>query len=134
MVIEATALVIVFAAGLFLVALGGASLLVPSNASRFLLGFAGSPSKHFTELALRLLIGGAFVLHAPQMLFPFAFRLFGCVLLATTAGLLLIPWRWHHSFARRMVPEALRFLPLLGFSSVAFGGLILLAVFRGNSS
>jgi len=134
MVIEATALAIVVAAGLFLVALGGASLLVPSNASRFLLGFAGSPSKHFAELALRLLIGGAFVLHGPQMLFPFAFRLFGCVLLATTAGLLLIPWRWHHGFARRVVPEALRSLPLLGFSSVALGGLVLLAVFCGNAA
>lgn len=124
------AFAIVIAAGVFLVTLGAASLLTPSKASEFLLGFAGSPSKHYAELAVRFLVGGAFLLHAPQMLYPHVFSVAGWILLATTAGLLLIPWRWHRRFAQRAVPEALRFLPLLGISSAILGGLVLVAAFR----
>lgn len=131
--IDLVALAIVVAASLFLVALGGASLVAPQHASRFLLGFAGSPSKHYAELTLRLLVGGAFVIVAPGASFPGMFSVFGWLLLATTAGLLLIPWRWHHRFAQRAVPGALRFLPLVGASSVALGGLMLVAVFRGDA-
>jgi hypothetical protein len=134
MVIEVMALAIVVAAGLFFVALGGALLGAPARASQFLLGFAGSPLKHYAELALRFLVGGAFVLSAPQSFFPGVFSLLGWVLLATTVGLLLLPWRWHHRFARRAVPEALRFLPLVGASSIALGVLILVAVVRGNAA
>jgi hypothetical protein len=128
------ALGIVATVGLFLTTLGVASLAAPSHASRFLLGFAGSPSRHYAELALRILVGGAFVFVAPGMLFPSAFALFGWVLLLTTAGLLLIPWRWHHRFAQRAVPEALRFLPWVGLFSVVFGGLVLSAVYHGNAA
>lgn len=132
--IEAIPLAIVAVTGIFLVALGSVSLVAPARASRFLLGFAGSPAKHYTELAIRLLVGGAFLLAAPRTLWPGAFSLFGWVLLATTAGLLLVPWRWHHRFARRAVPEALRFLPLVGASSVVLGGLVLWAVFPGHAA
>ena len=131
--IEVLALCVVVAVGVFLAALGAASLLAPSHASRFLLGFAGSPSKHYAELVLRFLAGGAFVLAAPSVLFPAAFGFFGWVVVATTAGLLLIPWHWHHRFAQRAVPEALRFLPVVGASSVALGVLVLVAVYRGTA-
>jgi len=134
MVIEAMALGGVAVAGLFFIALGSTSLLAPRRASQFLLGFAGSPSKHYAELALRFFVGGCLVASAPRMLFPSAFSLFGWVVLATTAALLLVPWRWHHRFAARAVPAALRFLPLIGVSSVALGGLVLVAVFRGNAA
>lgn len=127
-------LAIVAAAGLFFVALGGASLLLPARAGRFLLGFADSPAKHHVELAVRFLVGGAFVLSAPEVLFPGAFRLFGWVMLATTAGLLVVPWRWHQRFARRTVPEALRFLPAVGVCSVVLGVSVLWAVWRGHAA
>jgi hypothetical protein len=133
-VIEVVSIAVVVAAGLFFLSLGGACLVAPSRASRFLQGFAGSPSKHYTELAVRLLVGGAFVLTAPRLLAPDVFSVFGWILLATTAGLLLVPWRWHHRFARHTVPEALRFLPLLGVSSAVLGGLVLWAVFRGSAA
>ena len=132
--IEVVALAIVVAAGLFFAALGGACLVAPSHAGRFLLGFAGSSAKHYAELALRLLVGGAFVVSAPRTLFQDAFSLFGWLLLVTTAGLLLFPWRWHHHFARRVLPEVLRLLPLVGMSSVVLGGFVLWAVFRGNAA
>ena len=131
--IEVLALTVVISAGLFFVSLGFVSLLAPSHASRFLLGFAGSPTKHYAELAVRFLAGGAFVLAAPGARISGMFSLLGWVLLATTAGLLLIPWRWHHRFARRAVPAALRFLPLVGASSVLLGGLVLWSVFGGNA-
>jgi len=134
MVIEAIALAGVAAAGLFFIALGSSALIAPCRASQFLLGFAGSPSRHYAELALRFLVGGCLVASAPRMLFPVAFSLFGWVLLTTTAALLLVPWRWHNRFAARTVPAALRFLPFVGVSSVALGGLVLVAVFRGNAA
>lgn len=130
--IEVLALAIVVATGTFLAALGGAALLAPSHASRFLLGFAASPSRHYAELGVRFLTGGAFVLAAPYLPLPAAFTLFGWVLIATTAGLLLIPWRWHHRFAQRAVPLALRVLPVLGASSIALGAVVLVAVYLGN--
>ncbi|MBA3487891.1 MAG: hypothetical protein H0T88_12010 [Lysobacter sp.] len=130
--IEGLALAVVVATGLFFVALGGACLMAPARSSRFLLGFAGSVSKHYVELVLRFLAGGALVAAAPQMMFPRVFSLLGWVVLATTAGLLLVPWRWHHRFAACAVPAALRFLPLIGLSSVIMGVLVLLAVFRDN--
>jgi hypothetical protein len=133
-VIEAIPLAVVAIAALFFVALGAASLVAPARAGRFLLAFANSPSKHYAELAARFLVGGAFLLAAPYVLWPGAFNLFGWVLVATTAGLLLIPWRWHHRFARRAVPEALRFLPLVGVASIVLGGLVLWAVVRGHAA
>ncbi|MFC0682534.1 hypothetical protein ACFFGH_32285 [Lysobacter korlensis] len=132
--IEVLALAIVVAAGLFFVTLGGVSLVRPQHASRFLLGFAGSPAKHYAELAVRFLVGAAFVLTAPRALAPSAFNLFGWALLATTTALLLVPWHWHHRFAQRAVPEALRLLPVVGLSSVVLGGLVLWAVFSGNAA
>jgi hypothetical protein len=131
-VIEVLALSVVIAGGLFFISLGFVSLLSPAHASRFLLGFAGSATKHYAELAVRFLAGGAFVIAAPAMRVSGMFSLLGWTLLATTTALLLIPWRWHHRFARRAVPEALRFLPLVGTSSAALGGLVLWAVFRGS--
>ena len=134
MVIEAIALAGVAAAGLFFIVLGSSALIARRRASQFLLGFAGSPSRHYAELALRFLVGGCLVASAPRMLFPVAFSLFGWVLLATTAVLLLVPWRWHNRFAARSVPAALRFLPLIGICSVALGGLVLVAVFHGSAA
>ena len=131
--IEAVALAIVMVTGIFFLSLGGTSLVAPARASRFLLGFAGSPSKHYAELVVRLLVGVAFVLAAPRAFAPVAFTLFGWLLLVTTAGLLFSPWHWHHRFAGRAVPEALRFLPIVGIASVALGALVLWAVARGSA-
>lgn len=114
--------------------LGSASLVAPPKAREFLLGFAGSARKHYAELAFRFAVGAAFVVHAPQMQFPQVFEVFGWIVLGTTTGLLLIPWRWHHRFALRAVPTALRLLPLIGVSSTALGVLILLAALRGGAA
>jgi hypothetical protein len=128
-VIEQLAFGVVFLAGLFLVGLGLLSLAAPAPARRFFLGFASSPWLHYAELAARSLVGAAFLLHAPAMRFPLLFTGAGWVLLLTTAGLLLVPWRWHRRFAERSVPAALRILPLLGIGSLLLGGLVFLGLF-----
>lgn len=130
--LEASALVVVVLAGVYLLALGAASLLVPARASRFLLGFASHASAHFTELFLRFAVGAALVVYAPRMSPSGAFNLFGWVLLVTTAGLLIIPWRWHNRFAQRVVPLFTRYIMLLGLVSLVVGGLILWALARGS--
>ena len=132
-VIEVLALAVVAGAALFFLALGGVALLAPSRASRFLLGFAATPSKHYAELAVRFLVGTAFIISAPRALHGDLFSIFGWLLLGTTAALVLIPWRWHRSFASRAVPEALRFLPLIGVCSAVLGVLVLWAVWEGNT-
>lgn len=132
--IEAMALGVVVLAGIYFIALATVSLLMPARASRFLLGFAGSAFTHYAELGLRLLVGTALVLHAPRMLFPGAFNLFGWVLLVTTACLLLVPWRWHHRFAQATVPRATRHITLIGLCSLLLGVLILAAVLRGGAA
>lgn len=129
--IGALALTVVVLTGLYFIALGAASLFVPAQAKRFLLGFAGSALTHYTELILRFAVGFALVLHAPRMLLPGVFTLFGWVLLVTTVGLFRIPWRWHHRFAKQAVPKAARYITLVGLASFAIDGLILAAVVRG---
>ncbi|HEY1092404.1 MAG TPA: hypothetical protein VGE47_15020 [Burkholderiaceae bacterium] len=125
------ALITVVLAGLFLIGLGAMALVTPVRARRFLSGFAASAQAHYLEMLLRLVAGAAFIVHGPKMLGGDLFTLLGWLLVLTTAGLLLLPWRWHQRFARRVVPPALRFLPLFGLVSAAFGALVLAATLMG---
>ena len=131
--IQPIALIIVVIAGLYFIALATASLLIPDQAKRYLLGFAGSPLKHFTELILRFAVGGALILYSPHMLFSKAFAISGWILLATTACLFLIPWRWHRRFAEFAVPQATQYITLIGLSSLLLGVLVLTAVIQGGT-
>jgi uncharacterized protein YjeT (DUF2065 family) len=128
------ALVVVVLVALYMVALGAASLLVPDQARRFLLGFAGSSLVHFVELLLRIVAGAALVLYAPNMHFSTTFHLFGWLLLITSACLLLVPWRWHRRFAQHAVPLFTRYLFVIGLVSLSIGAVILFAVSRGNAT
>lgn len=118
--------------GLYLVGLASISLCAPARASRFLLGFAGSASTHYLELLVRLVVGGAILVRARHMLFSDVFSVFGWVLVLTTVGLLVVPWRWHQRFARLAVPYAVRHLRLLAVASFLLGGFILVAVLGGT--
>jgi uncharacterized protein YjeT (DUF2065 family) len=117
--------------GLYLVGLAAAALLAPDRAARFLLGFAGTARAHYLELALRGLAGAAFVAHGPRMRFANAFVLAGWLLVVTTAGLALVPWRWHRTFAQRAVPYATRHLRWLGLASLLLAGVVLVALRAG---
>jgi len=132
-VIEVLAVAGVILAGAFLLTLGAAALLAPARATTFLNAFATSRSAHITEMVLRAAAGAALLHRAPQMALPAAFTLFGWALLGTTAALLLMPWQWHHRFARMILPRATRYITVMGIVSLGLGALILGALFRGSA-
>lgn len=119
--------------GLYLIAVAAVSFARPERASRFLMGFATSAATHYLELTLRLLVGGAFLLRAPQMLCSNLVTAFGWVLVLTTAGLFLIPWQWHRHFAAQAVPHALRYLKFVAVASLLLGGFVLASLFLGGA-
>jgi hypothetical protein len=119
-------------AGYFIV-LGTAGLIAPSVAKRFLLGFASSASAHYSELLIRLMVGAALLIHAPKMLYADVFNVFGWLLIVTSVMLLPLPWRWHQRFVGKSVPQALRYLPVIGLCALAFGILLIVALARGTS-
>lgn len=131
--LASAALVIVVLAGLFLIALGAAALFKPGVASAFLLGFASTPTRHYAELAARFIIGFALVVHAGSSASPLALMAFGAVLILTTACMAFLPWHSHRAFASRSVPQALRYLPLVGAASVA-GGLAIVLLATAQSA
>ena len=132
--IETLALAVVVLTALYLIGLAAISFLAPAQARRFLKGFAGSARARFAEMAIRLVVGCSLLVCAHRMLYPMAFLLFGWVLVATTAILLLLPWRWHHRFAEKVVPPITRRVWLLGMVSLPLGGIILFAVLHGGSA
>ena len=132
--ITALALVVIVLAGLYMLALGAASLFAPLHAGRFLLGFASTRSVHLAELLARLVVGAAFVHYAPHMRFSSAFSFFGWALLLTTACLLVMPWEWHRRFAQRAVPNALRFIVVIGLVSLSLATAVFFAVINGQAT
>jgi hypothetical protein len=132
-VIESLALAVVVLAASYLIGLAAASFLSPKLAAKFLDSFASSAGAHMAEMVIRLLVGWALVVYSPQMLYSFAFTLFGWVLVVTTVLLLLIPWRWHHKFAQVAVRPLTRRVWLFGVLSLPLGGIILFAVLGGSA-
>ena len=125
---------ILAAVAIFFLTLGLTALIRPGNAKRFLLGFAKSALKHYAELATRIVVGGAMLVVAPHSAHPAALTAFGWLLIATTAVMVLVPWRVHCRFAEASVPKALRFLPMIGISSVVLGGLLLWSLFTAGAA
>lgn len=122
----------VLVAALYFLTLGLVAFLAPARASGFLMGFATSAATHYLELVIRLVVGGAFIVRSPQMLFSEVFALFGWVLVLTTVGLLFVPWQWHRRFAQESVPRALRYLKLVAAASLALGGFVLVSLLAGS--
>ncbi len=119
-------LTIGLAAAAYLVVLGASALFRPALAERFLGGHATTRTLPVVELALRVVAGAAFVDSAPRLALGSAVAGFGWVLVGTSLVLAVIPWRLHQCFAARSVPQALRYLPIIGVASIA-GGLGLIA-------
>jgi len=126
------ALIVVLLSGLYFVGLAIVSLVRPLRATSFLMSFANSASAHYFELSVRLAVGGAFILRSPQMPFSNAFTLFGWALVITTVCLFAVPWKWHHWFAQKTVPHALRYLNLFAVASLALGVFVLTSAIYGS--
>ena len=67
------------------------------------------------------------------MLFSGLFVVFGWILVVTTAGLFVIPWRWHKRFAEHAVPYAIQQLRLVAVASLFLGGFVLASVILGGT-
>jgi len=119
--------ILVALTALWLIGLGGAMLLAPERAARFLSAFASSARAHYTEQVLRLIAGAALVIFAPEMRFPEPFRIFGWILALTAVGLLLVPWRWHHRFGQWAIPLAIRHIKLYALAALGLGAFVLFA-------
>ncbi len=125
---------IVAAVAIYFLVLGTIALVRPTNARAFLLGFANTSLKHYAELVARLIVGGAMLLVARDSAYPAALAAFGWLLVVSTAVMALMPWRLHHRFAQSAVPRALRYLPLIGISSLIMGGLLFRVAVAGNTA
>ncbi len=115
------AFVILIIAGIYFLLLGTACIFAPDTAKRFLLGSASSAFKHYLEMTLRMIVGIALVIQAPQLPYATAFTVFGWMLVGTTAVLFVIPWKWHRSFGAKVLPRVVGSLPLIGIVSIAIG-------------
>lgn len=125
------ALVVIFLSGVYLVGLASLAFARPNLARRFLAGFASTRLLHFIEVAIRLLIGAAFVYYAPKMALSVLFSVFGWILIVTSAVLLFVPWTLHRRFSEWSVPMATNRMFLLGFGSYIAGLLILFSLLYG---
>ena len=122
--------VVVITFGVFLVGLAGVVFLRPRLAERFLELFASSATAHFIEQAVRIVVGTALLVHSPSMWGAGGFRLLGWLLVVTSAGLLLVPWRWHQRFASWAVPWAIQHQKFYGVAAFLLGCLTLFSVIQ----
>jgi hypothetical protein len=117
-----------------LIGLAATTYARPSLVERFLNAFASSARAHYIEQAVRLAVGGSLVVFSSEMWQPGVLRFFGWTIVATTFGLLCVPWRWHNRFARAVVPPVTRHIKLFGFGAAVLGVFLLYGVFAAGAN
>ena len=122
---------IVVIAGFCLIAFAAVVLARPALARRFLLRFAQTAPAHYTEMAVRILVGASLVVASPRMLFSQYFFWFGVALLASSVMLLCLPWKWHRSVGERVLPRFVSLLGVVSLVSLLLGGLLVAATVAG---
>lgn len=91
------------------------------KAIQFLNAFVKTPWHHFLEQTLRLITGASIVVHAPNMAFSEFFGVFGWIIIITSLMLVGLPWRWHHNFAKKVIPTVIKFIHLYGVLCLTLG-------------
>lgn len=114
--------------GVYLVGLAGVSVFNRLAAERFLGAFASSAKAHYVEQFVRIVVGASLILFSGSMDKATAFLVFGWILVGTSTGLLLVPWRLHHRYAEWSVPLALRYRVVYMVGALALGLWILWSV------
>lgn len=112
---EVAALIIVIAAGLWLIAVGGLMALRPQRALDFLSLTASSHRVNLAEQGLRMLGGVALVVRAASSKFPASFEIGGWFVILSSAVLIVIPLRLHAGYANWWAKR----LPLWAVRTVA---------------
>lgn len=134
MVLEWAAVAVVFGFGAFLLTLTILLVFVPERATGFFHKFATSAFTHFLEMFLRILVGASLVICSQRMQFAIIFYVFGWMLIATSAVLALLPWRWHNKFANLVLPPILKFPKLLAIQTAAMGIFVIYCLLRGHNT
>lgn len=114
----------------FLLGLALLIFVAPAVAQRFLMSFAATARAHYVEQALRLIVGWGLITHAGAMWFSDAFRVFGWLVVVSTIGLLVTPWRRHRQFAMLVMPTVVRHQRLFACGAGALGGFVLYSLSR----
>ena len=130
---NAVAGAILVAFGLFLVGLTIVVFAKPAVAERFFMSFASSARTHYTEQGVRLLVGASLIIHAAVMWQPKVCWLVGWAIALSSSVLIVTPWQWHHHFGEKVRPMLLRRMNVYAVGLLAFGVLIIYAVFTGVS-
>ncbi len=124
---------ILVAFGLFLVGLTAVVFAKPAVAERFFLSFASSAQAHYTEQAIRLLIGVSLIIRSEAMWHSKVFWFVGWAIVLSSLLLILTPWQWHHRFATILRPMFIRRMKLYAVGLLVFGALLLYGVFAAVS-
>lgn len=133
-ILHALSGLVVVGFGLFLIGLAALIFIMPSRAEVFLTGFASSAVTHYTEQALRLIVGAAIVSFAGSMRHPELFNAFGWLIVVSTGGLLLVPWQWHNRFSKLVMPQVFQRMKLFALGACILGAFILTCAFQAGSS
>jgi hypothetical protein len=115
--IQNIAQILVLLSALFLFILACLSLFTPRHAVQFLNGFASSAKTHYLEMVIRLIVGAAFVINAPNMLYCKVFMIFGWLIVVSTVILILLPWRWHQLFGQKVASPVFQHVWIIGIAS-----------------
>ena len=128
------ALTVVVLAAAFLLCLAAAAVFLPKHAAHFLNGFASSARAHYSEIGLRLIVGAALIVAAPNMLFAKQFMLFGWLIVVTSLVLLCLPWRWHQRFAQYVLPPITKRVWLFALFAVPLATVTLYALLHAGTA
>ncbi|WP_029415629.1 hypothetical protein [Brevundimonas bacteroides] len=90
---------LIAATGVGLAVLSLLILAAPGRALQALSRFGSTPTIHFSELSLRAVVGGIFVLGAPATRYPVTVAAIGGFLMISAGVLMLIPRRWHARYS-----------------------------------
>ena len=132
-ILNAIAGAILVAFGLFLIAVTVVVFARPAVAERFFMSFASSARTHYTEQVVRLLVGASLIIHSVAMWQPKVFWFVGWAIALSSLVLILTPWQWHHHFGEKVRPMLIRRMKVYAVGLLAFGVLIVYAVFTGVS-
>jgi hypothetical protein len=116
---QAIALMVVAAAGLWLVGVAFVMALRPGYCLHLFEKMSANLEHsswrlQFTEQGLRVLAGVALIVRAPASKLPLVFEVAGWLLVATSLLIMVAPIRWHGAYGRwlvgRIAPLAIRVL------------------------
>ncbi|HTD59641.1 MAG TPA: hypothetical protein VK679_03260 [Gemmatimonadaceae bacterium] len=116
---QALALIVVAAAGLWLVGVAVLMALRPRYCLHLLEKMSANLERsnwrlQFTEQGLRVLAGVALIVRAPATRLPLVFEVAGWLLVATSLLIMVAPIRWHGTYGmwwvKRLTPLMIRIL------------------------